>query len=129
MGKSVVAAKLCMMGKEAGILAGCFFFQHYKARRNTPKMLVQSLSYCFISSIVGYLAKIEALLLQIDLSRESASELFTYLILEPLHQLPKVSPMYIVIDVLDVPVITGEQFNHRLYFSKLLQNFVIRTRS
>ena len=101
MGKSVVAAKLCMMGKEAGILAGCFFFQHYKARRNTPKMLVQSLSYCFISSIVGYLAKIEALLLQIDLSRESASELFTYLILEPLHQLPKVSPMYIVIDALD----------------------------
>ena len=101
MGKSVVAAKLCMMGKEAGILAGCFFFQHYKARRNTPKMLVQTLSYCFVSSIVGYLAKVEVLLVQMDLSRVSASELFTYLILEPLHQLPKVPPMYIVIDALD----------------------------
>ena len=102
MGKSVVAAKLCTMGEEKGILAGCFFFQHNKTRRSTPKMLVQTLAYQLSSIFPEFQEMVVDMLQEMKLNSVSATELFTDLILEPLHQLPQDLPkMCIVIDVLD----------------------------
>ena len=102
MGKSVIAAKLCTMGEEKRILAGCFFFQHNKTRRSTPKMLVQTLTYQFSSVFPEFQEMAADALTEMKVNSASAIDLFTVLILEPLHQLPQDLPkMYIVIDALD----------------------------
>ena len=102
MGKSVIAAKLCTIGEKEHSLAGCFFFQHQKSHRSTPKMLIQTLVYQFCSHISEYSAKVMDVLENTDLATLSVSELFTYLILEPLSRLPESQPKkYIVIDAID----------------------------
>ena len=102
MGKSVIAAKLCTMAEERGILAGYFFFQHHMSRRSNPKMMVQTLAYQFCSTIPEYKTKVLDVLAAIKLGSMMVPELFTCLILEPLHQLPLYLPnMYIIIDALD----------------------------
>lgn len=102
MGKSVVAAKVCLIEKEKGTLAGCFFFQHQKGHRNNPKMLLQTFVYQLCCSIPDYCDIIGDLLAEVNINLENAQTFFTKLILEPLNQLPKIQPhMYFVIDALD----------------------------
>lgn len=102
MGKSVLASKLSTIASARGILAACFFFQHYKARRNNPKALVQTLVHQFCFQIPGYKKAIENYLHEENLLQMSASELFTDLILGPLHKLDSISERkVVVIDALD----------------------------
>lgn len=103
MGKSVIAAKLCRFHSDKGTLAGCFFFQHHKARRSTPRMLIQTLAYHFCSSIPEYREIIKDVLVDTDIQEMNCVDLFTCLILEPLSQLRADLYLgkYIVIDALD----------------------------
>ena len=102
MGKSVLAAKLCTIYKQDLVLAGSFFFQHHLGRRSNPKMLIQTLCHQFQSSIPGYSKLIEKELVQLDPESLSASELFSYLIKEPLSCLPGApNTLMVVIDALD----------------------------
>ena len=65
-------------------------------------MMVQTLAYQFCSTIPEYQDKVQDLIAEVNLGSMTAQELFTYLILEPLHQLPAVLPsMYVIIDALD----------------------------
>ncbi len=102
MGKSVLAAKLCIIYKEDSSLAGCFFFQHHLGRRSNPKIFIQSLCNQFQSTIPGYSKLIENDIAKLDPEPLSVFELFSYLIKEPLsclHSVPE--NMMIVIDALD----------------------------
>ena len=103
MGKSVIAAKLCRFHLDNGTLAGCFFFQHHKARRSTPRMLIQTLAYHFCSTIPPYREIITDVLVHTDIQEMNCADLFTCLILEPLFKLPAELYLdkYIVIDALD----------------------------
>jgi len=62
MGKSVFASKFCTLAYEKQTLAGCFFFQHHKARRNNPIVLVKTLAYQLCNNIPCYKEKIEDIL-------------------------------------------------------------------
>ena len=102
MGKSVIAARVCLIEKEKGTLAGCFFFQHQKGRRNNPKMLLQTFAYQLCCNIPDYHDIIVDILAEVNIDFENAQTFFTKLILEPLNQLPKNQRhMYFVIDALD----------------------------
>ena len=102
MGKSVLASVLCTMASGKEVLGACFFFQHHKARRNNPKCLVQTLAYQFCFKFPQYKEAIEKHLTEENMAEMSASELFTDLILEPLHNLQDVTERkLIVIDGLD----------------------------
>ena len=102
MGKSVFASKLCTFAYKKEILAACFFFQHHKARRNNPNVLVKTLAYQLCGSIPHYKEKIQDVLDEKSILQMKAVDLFTYLILEPLHQLQGGQDQkIIVIDGLD----------------------------
>ena len=102
MGKSVLAAKLCTLEEKQGTLAGCFFFQHQIKRRNNPEKLVHTLAYQFSMSIPLFLEKISDQISDDDLASMNISELFTVLILEPLHQLAENQKhMTVIIDAID----------------------------
>ena len=67
-------------------------------------MLVQTLVHQFCSSIPEYQSLVKKILIDINLSEMSCSELFTSLVLEPLHQLSPAelsSSKLIIIDALD----------------------------
>ena len=102
MGKTVVAAKISSQFKSEGRLAGCFFFQYHIGKRSNPKMLVQSLCHQFRSSLNGYADIVEEDITTIDPDSLSVSELFAYLIKEPLSRISEhPDSMVIVIDALD----------------------------
>ena len=102
MGKSVLASQLCTIANGKGVLAACFFFQHHKARRNNPKILVQTLAYQFCFAIPQYKDQIENYLIEEELLQMNVFELFTDLVLKPLHNVQDVSEQkLIVIDGLD----------------------------
>ena len=102
MGKSVFASKFCTFAYEKEILAACFFFQHHKARRNNPTALVKTLAYQLCSNIPQYKEKIQNSLNEKSILQMKSVDLFTYLILEPLHQLQRAQDQkIIVIDGLD----------------------------
>ena len=102
MGKSVLAAKLCALEEKQHLLAGCFFFQHQKKRRNNPEKLVHTLAYQFSNSIPNYLDMIIDQVNDNDFTSMNTSELFTVLILEPLHKLAENQQhMSVVIDAVD----------------------------
>ena len=103
MGKTVIAAKLCHEGIRNSRLAGYYFFQHHNAKRNTPKMLVQTLAYQLSISIPLFHGTLSKLLGHADITQMKSDELFTNLILEPLHQLnaEAYNNKYIVVDALD----------------------------
>ena len=87
MGKSVFASKFCTFVKEKSVLAACFFFQHHKARRHNPNVLVKTLVHQMCNNIPCYKEKIEDILNEKSMLLMKAVYLFTYLILEPLHEL------------------------------------------
>lgn len=98
MGKSVLAAKLCVDSN----LAGCFFFQHHVGRQSNPKMLIHSLCHQFQSTVEGYSELFEEEMAKIDPETLTIFELFSYLIKEPLSCLPSSRDvMMVVIDALD----------------------------
>lgn len=102
MGKSVLASQLCTMASQNGILAACFFFQHHKIKRNNARALVQTLAYQLCLSIPNYKYQIEKYLNEETLFQMNVFELFTDLVLEPLHKIPDISQhMLILIDGLD----------------------------
>ena len=103
MGKSVVAAMLCCKGNQNGLLAGCFFFQHGKIKRSTPRMLVQTLAYQLCSSIPFYYDIVSEILVNTDITEMDCEQLFTHIICKPLHKLDSMGykNKYIVIDALD----------------------------
>ena len=102
MGKSVLAAKLCTLEEKRSMLAGCFFFQHQKKRRNNPEKLVHTLAYQFCISIPNYLDMIIDQVNDSDFTSMNTSELFTVLILEPLHKLAENQQcMSVIIDAVD----------------------------
>ena len=103
MGKSVFASKFCTLANERKLLAACFFFQHHQARRNNPNVLVKTLVYQLCSNISCYKEKIKGILDKKSMLLMKAVDLFTYLILEPLHELPGTQDQkkIIVIDGLD----------------------------
>ena len=102
MGKSVLAAKLCALEEKQGLLAGCFFFQHQKKRRNNPAKLVHTLAYQLSKSIPLYLEMIIDQVNDDDFTTMNTSELFTVLILEPLHKLAECQQrMSVIIDAVD----------------------------
>ena len=59
MGKSVFVSKFCTFASEKKMLAACFFFQHHKARRNNPNVLVKTLAYQLCSNIPCYKEKVK----------------------------------------------------------------------
>lgn len=102
MGKTVLAAKLCATAIDKGNLAACFFFQHHKSRRSNPNVLVKTLAYQLCKSVPQCRKIIENALADKDLVQIKLIDLFTDLILEPLHQLPDPQDQkLIVIDGLD----------------------------
>ena len=102
MGKSVLASQLCTVASAKEVLAACFFFQHHKARRNNPKILVQTLAHQLCFSIPQFKDKIERYLNEETIVQMNVFELFTDLVLEPLHSAAKVpKPKLIIIDGLD----------------------------
>ena len=98
MGKSVVASKFCTIASGRGILAACFFFQHHKIRRNNPKTLIHTLAYQLCFQFPTYKDLIAQHLNEETLVQMNTSELFTDLILEPLHKLQVSDKKVIVID-------------------------------
>jgi WD40 repeat protein len=102
MGKSVLASQLCTIANGKGVLAACFFFQHHKARRNNPKILVQTLAYQLCFANPQYKDQIENYLIEEELLQMNVFELFTDLVLKPLHNVQDVSEQkLIIIDGLD----------------------------
>ena len=102
MGKSVLASQLCTVASGREALAACFFFQHHKTRRNNPKTLVQTLAYQFCFEFSQYKELIDKHLSEDFITRMNACELFTDLVLEPLHKITGISERkVIVIDGLD----------------------------
>ena len=102
MGKSVLAAKLCSLERDNGTLAGCFFFQHQKTRRNNPVKLLHTLAHQFIKSIPCYLKIITDQISDDEFMSMNTSDLFTLLILEPVHQITAIRKrMTVIIDAID----------------------------
>lgn len=103
MGKSVLAGKLCILEQQQSTLAGCFFFQHQKMRRNSPEKLVHTLAYQFCENIPHYLENIVDQVQGDDVSSMKTAELFTVLIVEPLHKLDRSQKrtFSVIIDAID----------------------------
>ena len=103
MAKSVFASKFCTLANERRILAACFFIQHHQARSNNSNVLVKTLVYQLFSNISCYKEKIKGILDKKSMLQMKAVDLFTHLILEPLHELPGTQDQkkIIVIDGLD----------------------------
>ena len=102
MGKSVFASKFCTFAYEKNMLAACFFFQHHKARRNNPNVLVKTLTHQLCNNIPCYKERIEDILKEKSILQMKAVDLFTCLIVEPLHELQGAQDQkVIIIDGLD----------------------------
>lgn len=102
MGKSVLAAKLCALEEKRHVLAGCFFFQHQKKKRNNPVKFVHTLAYQFSNNIPKFLDMIIDRVNDNDFTSMNTSELFSELILEPLHKLTEGQQcMSVIIDAVD----------------------------
>jgi len=102
MGKSVLAAKLCTTASDRGNLAACFFFQHHKSRRSNPSVLVKTVVSQLCKSVPSCKKIIEDALDKDSMAQIKPVDLFTNLILEPLHQMKETEDQKImVIDGLD----------------------------
>lgn len=102
MGKSVFVSKFCTIAYERKELAACFFFQHHIARRSNPSVLVKTLAHQLCKNIPGYKEMIEDIVDEKSILQMKAVDLFTYLIIEPLHELQGLQDQkVIVIDGLD----------------------------
>lgn len=102
MGKSVFASKFCTLAYEKNTLAACFFFQHHKARRNNPIVLVKTLTHQLCTNIPCYKQMVEDILKEKSILQMKAVDLFTYLIVEPLHEVQGVQDhKVIILDGLD----------------------------
>ena len=97
MGKSVFASKFCTLAYEKNTLAACFFFQHHKARRNNPIVLVKTLTHQLCTNIPCYKPMVEDILKEKSILQMKAVDLFTYLIVEPLHELQGVQDQKVII--------------------------------
>ncbi|KAK3744346.1 hypothetical protein QZH41_005261 [Actinostola sp. cb2023] len=104
MGKTMVAAKICQIYEEHGILGGCHFFQYSNSLRNDPRLMFESIAKQLCDAVPGYREALETKLHTIrgrDVRDLTCEELFTVLFEEPFSHLTSERNFVIVIDALD----------------------------
>ena len=105
MGKSVFAAEMCKTIQETGRLSGSHFYQHNKARRRDPKVMLHSLAQHMSCCLPEYKkALVEQLSTNLgkSINELEVGDLFELLFEEPLSGLSDPGVTYLmVIDALD----------------------------